>query len=267
MTFKEHYGPWALIAGASQGIGRAFAHQVAAEGLNCVLVARREAPLVELAEEVRSQHGVECVVHAADLSTDSGLDAVLDTVAAPEIGLFINNAGADTLGTRFLDGSIDDWLRLANLNIGTSMRICHQLGRAMKERGRGGIILVGSGACYGASAFTSVYSGAKAFELCFAQGLWSELSKHSVDVLFCALGPTDTPSFRDLLKRKNASEIQGLAAPDDVAVKVLAKLPDGPVFNWGLEDDAPGFLSMSASDLRKRVLMVSEGSKRIFGDS
>jgi short-subunit dehydrogenase len=267
MSFKDSYGPWALIAGASQGIGRAFAHKVAAEGLNCVLVARREAPLEELAEEIRSQHGVDCLVLAADLSSDSGVDRVLDAVATREIGLFINNAGADTLGERFLEAPVDDWLSLANLNIGTTVRICHRLGREMKERSRGGIVLVGSGACYGASAFTSVYSGAKAFELCFAQGLWAELGKHGVNVLFCALGPTDTPTFRDLLERKNAPALQGLAAPGDVAEKVLAKLPEGPVFNWGQEDDAPGFLSMSASDLRKRVLMVGEGSKRIFGES
>jgi short-subunit dehydrogenase len=266
MTFPERYGPWAIIAGASQGIGRAFVHRIASEGVNCIVVARRAGPLEELAEEVRRQYGVDCLVVAGDLSARDSLDRVLEVVGTREIGLFVNNAGADTLGSRFLEADVDQWMQLADLNIATSIRFCHHFGRLMKARRRGGIVLVGSGACYGGSVFTSVYSGSKAFEMSFAEGLWSELRPHDVQVLFCALGATDTPAFRGLLGRKNSAVPPGLAAPEDVARQVLDRLPEGPVFNWGHADDASDHLPMSASDRRKRVLMIDQASKRIFGD-
>ena len=257
MNFQNQYGPWALIAGASQGIGRSMAHRVAAQGLNCVLVARRQESLDEVAAEISSTHGVTCVTAAIDLSSDTAGDQMIAAVGSREVGLFISNAGADSNGAQFLD-----------LDVMTTVRTCHHFGQKMRERRKGGILLVGSGACYGASSFTAVYSGVKAFEMCFAEGLWMGLRKHDVHVLFCALGPTDTPAFRALLERKGVvMPAAFLASPDKVAEMALSRLAHGPVWNWGLEDDEAGQLPMSASGRRARVLAVEEGSKRIFGES
>jgi hypothetical protein len=103
--------------------------------------------------------------------------------------------------------------------------------------------------------------------MCFAEGLWAGLRQHDVHVLFSALGPTDTPAFRALLERKGAPVPAVLASPDQVAEAALERLPHGPVWNWGLEDDAAGHVPMSASTRRARVLAVEVASRRIFGES
>lgn len=266
MNFKERYGPWALVAGASEGIGRAFAHRVAREGLNCILVARREPPLAELAAELQREYGVDTLVVTGDLSAADVAQKVAEAAGQREIGLFIHNAGTDPVGSRFFEADVEEWQKIANLNVSTMVGLTHSLGLKMKARQRGGIVIVGSGACYGGSTFTSVYSGGKAFEMCFAEGIWAELRGHGVHALYCALGPTDTPAFRDLMRRKNSQTLPGLASPADVADQVLAQLPNGPVMNWGLADDERGYLPSSAAERRQRVLMIDEGSKRIYGE-
>jgi short-subunit dehydrogenase len=268
LTFRDRYGPWAVIAGASQGIGRSLAHRIAAGGINCVLIARRQEPLDAVAAEIRAKYAVECVTAAIDLSSATAMDQLTTAVGPREVGLYVSNAGADTNGAQFLDRDVDAWVDLINLNVLTTVRCCHHFGGPMRKRRKGGILLVGSGACYSGTSFTAVYAGAKAFELCFAEGLWSGLRKHDVHVLFCALGPTDTPAFRALLERKGVSmPSSSLASPDKVAEAAFDRLPQGPVWHWGQEDDVAGHAPMSASALRARVLAVEEGSKRIFGES
>src|SRR5581483_11970248 len=117
MGFAERYGPWAVIAGASEGTGSAFAHRVAAEGLNCVLVARREEPLNRLARSLRSQYGIECATAAVDLSADDAAARLTAAAGEREVGLFISNAGADSIGSLFLDAGIADWDALVRRNV------------------------------------------------------------------------------------------------------------------------------------------------------
>ena len=95
MSFSEHYGPWAVIAGASEGTGRAFARQAAAKGINCILIARREGPLASLADEIRATSRVECVTAAIDLAASDAFGQIVDAVGKREVGLFISNAGSD----------------------------------------------------------------------------------------------------------------------------------------------------------------------------
>lgn len=265
MNFSERYGPWAVIAGASEGTGRAFARRAAKQGLNCILIARREAPLRAVAEEIRGESGVECVIAAIDLSAPDASDRIVQAVGSREVGLYVNNAGADPNGARFLEHDIANWLELVNRNVLTTMRVAHHFGRLMRARKRGGIIFVGSGACYGSSSYLSVYSASKAFDLCFGEGLWSELREADVHVLNLILGRTDTPAFRDLLARKGMPVPAGLASPDEVAEIGFARLPHGPVHNWGLRDDEVGYAISSATMRRERVLFMEGASKQTFG--
>jgi short-subunit dehydrogenase len=265
MSFAERYGPWAVIAGASEGTGCEFARQVAAQGINLILVARREGPLAELADEIRSAHGVECITAAVDLTRPDAADQIAKAAEGREVGLYISNAGSDTNGALFLDKGVDAWLDLATLNALTPLRCCHHFGKAMRERGRGGILLVGSGACYGSGPHMATYSGSKAFALCFAEGLWAELEPHGVDVLFYALNRTDTPALRTLLAEKGMPVPQDLADPVEVARTGLERLPFGPVANWGVPDDVVGPGGSSAAQRRQRVQMVTQASRAIFG--
>lgn len=165
MTFAERYGPWAVIAGASEGTGRAFARAVARRGLDCILIARREAPLRTLADEIGATTGRASVTCAIDLSSSDASDRVIAAIGSRDVGLYISNAGADPNSARFLEKDLAHWIELVNRNVLTTMRCCHHIGRDMQARGRGGIPLVGSGACYGGASNMAIYSASKAFDV------------------------------------------------------------------------------------------------------
>jgi uncharacterized protein len=265
MNFAERYGPWAVIAGASEGTGRAFARQVAAQGVNCILIARREAPLAALADDIRNESGVECITAAIDLAAADAFNRIVAAVGEREIGLFISNAGSDPNGSYFLDRDLATWAELVQRNVVTMMQCCHHFARPMCARGRGGLLLVNSGACYGGSSFMAAYSASKAFMLCLGESLWAELRRDGVDVLTLILQMTDTPAFRALLAEKGLPVPPSIASPEEVARVGLARLPHGPVHNWGLEEDAGGYAMVSASARRARVLAIEEASSHVFG--
>ena len=215
-------GPWAVIAGGSEGVGASFAEELARRGTHLVLVARKTGPLEETASRCR-ELGVE--VRAASLDLTRAIVELTDDV---EVGLLVHNAGADSHAREFVDGDLEAFHRLVALNVSTPLSLAHHFGRLMRDRGRGSIILVGSLAGYAGSARHSVYGGTKAFGRIFAEGLWLELREHGVDVLELVLGLTRTPA----MARVGLSfDVPGLAVgePDDVAREGLAALGNGPV--------------------------------------
>lgn len=266
MNFAEKYGPWAVVAGASEGTGREFAQQLAAKGLNLVLIARREGPLNELADEIRAKSGVDIVTASVDLARPDACERIAEAVGAREVGLYVNNAGADPNGSRFLDKNVQAWIDLAQRNVMTTLTTCHHFAGPMRERGRGGLLLVNSGACYGGAAFMATYSASKAFDLAFAEGLWAELHDHGVDVLTLVMGQTDTPAYRALLAEKGLPLPANWASPADVARTGLEQLPNGPIFNWGQTNDEAGYAGSSPDARRARILMIGQHSKSTFGD-
>jgi uncharacterized protein len=257
-TFRARYGPWAIIAGASEGVGRELARKVAGNGVNCILIARREAPLRALAELIRVESRVECVAVSIDLAMPGAFDEIVAAAGAREIGLYISNAGADPNGSHFLDRKIETWLELVQRNVLTTMRACHYFGGLMRERRRGGLLLVGSGAAGGGGPFMATYSGAKGFELCFGESLWSELRPFGVDVLCLVLITTDTPALRQLLKEKGTPVPSRMASPEHVAEVGLLRLPFGPVYAWG------PLPRIRAGWRRMRVRAVASLSKKVF---
>ena len=130
MTFSDRYGPWAVIAGASEGIGRAFVRKIASQGVSCILIARRESPLKALADEIRKESDVECVTVAVDLAAPEALACITTAIGSREVGLFISNAGADPTGSHFLDRKIEVWIEQVNRNIDTLLRCCSRASRA-----------------------------------------------------------------------------------------------------------------------------------------
>ena len=265
--FADRYGPWALVAGASEGTGRALAAELAARGLNLVLLARRQGPLDALASELRGAHGVECIAASVDLGAPDAVRQVVEAVGDRDIGLYVANAGADPYASHFLDRPAEDWRALVMRNVVTVMDCCHHFGTAMKARGRGGMLLMGSGACYGGAAYMAAYSASKAFEMAFAEALWSELTPHGVDILYYVMSQTDTPAFRQFLVDTGAPVPANLAQPDDIARIALDSLSQGPVQNWGSGDDERGFAPQSPADVRARVAMVTERSAPLFEGS
>ncbi len=255
MTLAEKYGPWALIAGASDGVGLAFARRLAREGLNLILVARNQAKLDKAAEELRAL-GADCITVSADLSLPVGAALAIAAAGTREVGLVITNAGADSINSTFLDADVAAWEGLATMNIGAKMRLAHHFGRAMRSRRRGGMILVNSGACYSGMFGLATYCGSKGFVLNFSEGLWAELRHHGIDVLTMVLGQTDTPSYRATLAKSGQPLPENWASPDDIAETAMRQLPHGPIYNWGQSNDVAGQAPNSPDDRRKRIVAI-----------
>ncbi len=257
MTFAAKYGPWALVAGASDGVGLAMARKLAKAGLNLILISRSQAKLDAAAEQVQAL-GVQCVTAAIDLAKPGGADLAIAAAGDREVGLVVTNCGADSVNSQFLDADIADWDGLATMNVALKMRLAHHFGRQMRQRGRGGLILVNSGACYSGLFGLATYCGSKGFVLNFAEGLWAELRHHGIDVLTMVLGQTDTPSYRATLAKSGQPLPDNWADPDDVAAKALEQLPHGPVYNWGQPNDLAGMAPNSPDDRRARILMIEQ---------
>lgn len=260
--FSRRYGPWALIAGASEGTGASFARQLAGKGFNLILVARRQAPLEDLAGELRERNGVECITAPIDLAGQDATERLLAAAGGREVGLLILNAGADTNGAMFLDNAIANWDQLAMRNVMTVMRALHAFAAPMRARGRGGLLVVGSGACYGGLPGIGVYAATKAFDLVLCEALWAELEPQGVDVLSYVIGRTDTPAHRELMEARGMPVPEDLADPDDVARLGLERLPFGPVCNWGEADDEAIMSATSAAQRRERVRAIAAFSAR-----
>jgi uncharacterized protein len=267
LNFAERYGPWAVVAGASEGTGRAFARKLAARGVPSILIARREAPLLAVAEEIRKESDIVCVAAAIDLSAADAIDSIIAAVDQREVGLFIGNAGADTNGAPFLDCEVEAWEQLVQRNVLTTMRCCHHFGSAMRGRQRGGLLLVNSGACYGGLPSLAIYAASKAFSLVLGESLWSELRPFGIDVLNLVLGRTDTPALRALLSEKGLPIPPDLASPEDVAEVGLANLPHGPIHNWGQADNVAGYAPNAPEARRARILALEAASKQVIGKS
>ncbi len=225
------YGPWAVIAGGSEGVGASFAEHLAASGINLVLIARRPGPLEVTAARARA-HGVEVRAVAADLLDRSTVAEIMRVAESVEVGLLIVNAGANTYGAEFVEGDLAAFRRVIDLNITAQLELAHHFGGRLKRRGRGGIVLLGSLAGYVGQPQISVYSAVKAFDRIFAEGLWAELEPHGVHVLELILGVTRTPAMETAGLRLDLPGLN-VAEPDDVAAEGLAHLTDGPVWIAG----------------------------------
>ena len=261
MSFLERYGPWALIAGASEGTGAAFAKALAEQGLNLILVARRIEPLEALAAEISASYSVKSEIATIDLTGDDAFTGIVAAAGDHDIGLYINNVGGDPNSSTFLDENLENWERLVWLDVMSVMRNCHFFGNKMRRQRRGGIIIVGSGACYGGLSGKAVYSGVKAFDLCFGEALWAELRDYGVDVLNLILGQTDTPAYRRVLAECGLEMPNNVASADAVARLGLARLPHGPVCNWGSNDDEAGMAPTSPNQRRDRILAIEKASR------
>jgi uncharacterized protein len=196
MIQTSSYGPWAVVTGASSGIGRAFAEYLAAAGVNLVLAARSTDRLHSLGEELTRAHGVAHRVVTVDLSTPDAASALLDATHDLDVGLLISNAGGGRPGS-FLDQPLDDLHRRLVLNATTHLDLVHTFGRRFVARGRdrkrSGMVLVAAlGAIHGLPNMAHE-SAAKAYVLNLGEALHHELAPHGVDVTVMLPGNVDTP--------------------------------------------------------------------------
>ena len=173
--FDVRYGPWALVAGASEGVGAAYAHALAARGLNVALLARRTEVLDDVASSIRSASGVETMTLAVDLAEPDAAAIVLEAMSGLDIGMFMYGAGADPNYELFLEQPVGDSLSLVRRNCMTPLALCHALAGPMVTRGRVASSLVSSGAGFAGARNMVAYGATKAFDTVMGEALWAEL--------------------------------------------------------------------------------------------
>ncbi len=224
------YGPWALVTGASSGIGREIALLLAQAGFNLVLVARREELLNDLAEAMAHQHHIEVRVIPADLADSAAVSKIMQFTQTIDIGLLIAAAGFGTSGT-FATSSLEEEINMLNVNCLALMALTQQFGQRFIKRGRGGMVLLSSIVAFQGNPNAAHYSATKAYVQALAEALYVEMAPLGVDVLAAAPGPTNS-GFAD-----RAGMTMGAAlSPADVAQPILNALGRRPTV-------LPGFLS------------------------
>lgn len=188
---KNKYGSWALVTGASSGIGKAFAEKTASAGLNLVIVARNENKLNQLKSNLFTQFQIDVRIIVADLTTSKGIDNVIKQTESLEVGLLINNAGRED-SNHFLKISKEDHIQTIDLNVKAPLLLTHHFGSKMISRKKGGIINMSSIVAFQGVPFISNYAATKSYNLIFSEGLSAEFNKHNIDVLAVTPGFTDT---------------------------------------------------------------------------
>ncbi len=217
-AWLHRYGPWVLVTGASDGIGREAAIEVARRGANVALVARRREVLARLAEELSARYDVQTVVIATDLGTSTGCQQVLDETATLEVGLLFASAGFGTSGA-FIDGEIGQELDMLAVNCRAVAVMAHEFGRRLAARGRGGLVLLSSIVAFQGVPRAAHYAATKAYVQSLAEGLSVELKPRGVDVVSTAPGPVKS-GFADRANMQMGATV----SPSDVARGSLAAL-------------------------------------------
>lgn len=234
----------ALITGASSGIGEAFAQQLAAQNHDLVLVARSQAKLEQLAQELRDRHQVQATVITQDLTESNGPSQVWETTQAQGIAidLLVNNAGFGDYGA-FTENSREKQLNMIQLNVLALVDLTTLFLPPMLERGAGQIINVASIAAFQPMPYLAIYGATKTFILHFSEALWGECRDRGIAVLAVCPGPTKT-NFFDIAgfdPFKNAQEAEKDAVSPEYVVKEALKAlkrGDATVVPGGLSNQA-----------------------------
>ena len=267
--FAAKYGPWGIVAGASDGCGSLFAERLAAQGLNVVLVARRQHLLDEVAAGIRRRTGADTRTVAVDMTDDDADQAIFEATADLEVGMLVNCAGGDPNYRAFLSSPVSAAETLVLRNCLMLVRLCHHYAAPMVQRGRGGIVNFTSGAaiCGGRNLVT--YGGTKAFDMVFTEGLWVELHDSGVDVLGLVLGMTDTPALRKLEfergRLRSLDDVpEGAVTAESVVDTALHNLGRGPTVATG--DDVRMGLDLLRTMSRNEVVrLIMKASSEVMG--
>ena len=228
-AFRSRYGAWALVAGASEGLGAAFAAELGRRGLNLFLIARRGEVLAQVAEGIRAEQDVEVRCLAQDLADPQAAAAACDALAGLELGLLIYNAATVPLGP-LLETDLAEIDQAVAVNVRGPLAFVRALAPDMCERGRGGVVLMSSLAGLQGVPGLTTYAATKAFNINLGEGLWGELGERGIDVSVCCSGAVPTPGY----DRFSGQVVPGMLPAEDVVRRTLDALGQGPRFVPGL---------------------------------
>jgi uncharacterized protein len=241
--FRARYGGWALVAGASEGLGAEYATQLAARGLNLVLIARRKELLEQLGARLTLEYAIEVRALPLDLAREDVGEMLAAVTSDIEIGLLVYNAALSMIGPYF-EISLEDHLKELAVNCRAPLTLSYLLGQHMLKRRRGGIILMSSLSSSQGSPLITNYSATKAYNRLLAEGLWDELRTQGVDVLVCSASSVNTPGYQASAPGRTSVSAM---SPRTVVSETLAALGKKPVV-------IPGWTNRAANVVMQRLL-------------
>lgn len=239
IDFKSRFGPWALIAGASKGLGAEYARQLAAKGINLALVARRRDRLEGLAIEIKERFSVQIRIIEMDLGRQDAAEQIAGQVGDLDIGLLICNAAVTPVAP-FFEITLEQHLNAIDTNVRTPLALVYHFGRLMRDRRRGGIILMSSLSAYQGSALISNYAATKAYMLTLAEGLWDELRADGIAVVASLPASIANVTEQSASHSAKQNSSQSLL-PEQVAAETLAGLGKQPSVIPGWTNRLAGF--------------------------
>lgn len=251
---KTRFGPAALITGASDGIGRAFAEALAAQGFDLVLVARREAVLQALARDLADRHGVTVDAIAGDLSVPGTVADILERTAQTPVGLLVASAGFGSIGP-FLSQDAACEADMVDVNCRSVVELTHGLVTRMAKTGKGGVVLLSSIAAFSGAPYAATYTATKGFVQCFAEGIAVGLRPLGISVLAVAPGPVGSG-----FAARAGMHVARAETPQTVARVALAALHRGGTVRPGFLAKLLGWL-LVATPRRGRVRIMAQIKK------
>lgn len=263
MDLKNKYGKTALVAGASEGIGAAFATDLAAAGIDLVLVARRLEPLEALANSLRNLYDVEIICISCDLGSSDAAQKIQGELKNKEIDILVYNAALSYIGP-FLDNSIEHHQQIMQVNMLTPIQLLHVFGADMIKRKKGAVILMASLAGFQGSGFLSVYAATKAFDRILAESLWYEWKNKGVDVIACCAGATSTPNYIDTKPEKTSMFAPKVQTPEEVVKECLKKLGKQPSFITGTGNKIASFIMQKLMPRKMAINTMGDTTRKMY---
>lgn len=263
MAFKQKYGNTALIAGASEGLGAAWAHALAARGMDLVLLARRPEPLDATARQIGTKYGVNVQTISCDLALPDVLLHITNEVGDKQIDFLVYNAALSYIGP-FLGAPIETHDNIARVNITTMMELVHHFGVKMVERKKGGIVLMASIAGLQGSGYLATYAATKAFNRVFAEGLWYEWKNKGVDVIACCAGATATSNYINTSPGRASALEPKPQQPAEVVEECLRKLGKKPSHITGIGNRLVTFFMQHILSRKAAINMMGNGMMKMY---
>ena len=253
--FKEKYGPYALVAGGSDGLGFAFAEAAARRGLNLVLIARQAERLHAAAERLKAAYHIDVIAIAADMADFERVSEQINALSV-SIGFLIYNAAYAPIG-RFENTSEERLSLAVDVNVKAPLLLTKLLAEPMIARKRGGIVLMSSLAGGQGSPNIATYAATKSFNAILAEGLWKELKPHGVDVVACCAGAILTPGYQKAEKTKPAP---GTLEASEVAEQALNALGKGPIVIPGVVNKIGRFVLSRILSRKAAIEIMSKNT-------
>jgi short-subunit dehydrogenase len=263
VNIKQKYGNTALVAGASEGIGAAFATFLAKEGIDLVLIARRLLPLKQLADSLENKYKINVMCITCDLSDANALQQIEAELNGREVGLLVYNAAQSFIGP-FLNNSQEELSQAATVNMMSPLMMVRSFGEKMVAKGNGAVVLMSSLAGFQGSGYLSMYAATKAFNRILAESLWYEWKDKGVDIIACCAGATATPGYINTLPEKTGFFTPGVLDPEEVPQQCFEKLGKQPSLITGRGNRVASFIMQKILPRKMAISIMGDTTRKMY---